>query len=152
MVTMKVCYLFFLLLSLAISGYRNANSATLSFEDDKLTSSWRSLNGSKTAIDTVNFRSGKNSLSVFRSLGVNGEPLIAGWESQLIPIQKNNEYTFCGYIATKEATGKTYLSIVWYKDDIKIGGSSSQILNGDNDWVFVYLTDIPPKEATHLCL
>lgn len=145
-------YVVLLVLCIAICRVVIGGAITTSFEDDKSLSNWHSLNTAKTAIDTVNFHSGKHSLAVFRSVGTNGEPLDAGWESNPIDIQKDTEYTFAGYIATKGATGKTYLSIVWYKAEKYIGCSSSQVLQGDNDWTFIYITAIPPKGATQLRL
>jgi len=150
---LKIFFLPFLisLYSLALSQQVNL-APNPSFEETtgKNPAGWTSLNPQKTSIETATYRSGKKSLAIFRTIGPQGEQILAGWESQPIKIEEGNEYILQGFVKTANATGYTYLSLAFYEGNKFIEEDISEILSGDNDWQNLYFVSLPPPKATNL--
>jgi TolA-binding protein len=108
---------------------------------------WTILQKGTAGIDTVEHHTGKKSIAVFRSLQTDGNPLFAGWESQVIPVEAGSEYILGGWIKTVSATGFTYLSIAWYRGERYLGISSSEVIESDTDWKYVSTIALPPPDA-----
>jgi tetratricopeptide (TPR) repeat protein len=147
---------FFSLLIIIIKFLYAENLANLapnpSFEEGDVfkPTGWVSLASGKTSIETVNYRSGKRSLAVFRTLYPNGQPIFAGWESQPIKLKENREYILYGFVKTLNATGYTYLSLAWFQDDRVLKENISDVLQGDNDWKQLIVVASPPPQANYL--
>jgi len=148
-----IAWILSLLVSLSLFAEANNLAPNPSFEEGERNEpgGWRSLNPQKTSIDTVTYRSGKRSLSIFRTLSPDGKPILAGWESQPIQVEANKEYILEGWVRTDGASGTTYLSLAWYQDEKFLEEDISEVLQGDNEWRRLYFIAIPPSsKATQL--